>query len=77
MFIKKITDRIRRDFWAIYECQFCGHETKGDGYDDTNFHKNVIPDMKCPQCKKSTNSHSTENNKPPVLEPRYSDNVVV
>lgn len=77
MFIKKITDRIRRVFWAIYECQFCGHEIRGVGYDNTYFHKDVIPDMECPECGKSTNSDSTEHNKPPVLQPRYPDDYTV
>jgi hypothetical protein len=26
---------------------------RGRGYDDRNFHDNVIPDMKCPACGKS------------------------
>lgn len=52
MKIKEITSQHRRDFQAIYECEHCGHEKKGNGYDDANFHNNVIPNMECPQCKK-------------------------
>jgi len=48
--IKKITSQTRRDFWAIYECEHCGHEEKGSGYDDANFHQNVIPKMQCKAC---------------------------
>jgi ribosomal protein L37AE/L43A len=52
MRIKSITSQSRRDFYAIYECEHCGAEHKGGGYDDDNFHRNVIPQMKCPQCGK-------------------------
>ena len=31
MKIKDIIWQSRRDFDAIYECQFCGHTTKGSG----------------------------------------------
>ena len=53
MEIKKITDQIRRDFWAVYKCEHCGHEQKGTGYDDAHFHQNVIPKMKCKSCGKT------------------------
>ena len=52
MKIKKILNQHRRDFTAIYECQHCGHEEKGSGYDDANFHYNVIPNMTCKACGK-------------------------
>ena len=50
MKIKEITSQSRRDFYAIYECEHCGHTEKGSGYDDDNFHRNVIPNMKCGKC---------------------------
>jgi predicted RNA-binding Zn-ribbon protein involved in translation (DUF1610 family) len=50
MKIKKILSQRRRDFTAIYECENCGHSFEDDGYDDANFHKNVIPKMPCPKC---------------------------
>ncbi|MBE9592955.1 MAG: hypothetical protein IMF19_05695 [Proteobacteria bacterium] len=50
MRIKKITSQHRRDFTAIYECEHCGNAVEGIGYDDANFHQNVIPDMTCPEC---------------------------
>ena len=53
MRIKKICSQIRRDFWAIYECDHCGATRKGDGYDDDNFHRNVIPNMRCEKCGKT------------------------
>jgi len=43
MKIKKILTQSRRDFNAIYECESCGYEHKGRGYDDNFFHKKVIP----------------------------------
>ena len=53
MKIKNIISRNRRDFWAIYECEHCGHETeKESGYDDNYFHREVIPSKTCPKCKK-------------------------
>ena len=53
MKINKITYQHRRDFQAIYECEGCGHRVEGRGYDDDNFHENVIPSMRCPECGKT------------------------
>ena len=53
MKIKKITSQNRRDFQAVYECEHCRHEKAGYGYDDADFHNNVIPDMKCDECGKT------------------------
>jgi DNA-directed RNA polymerase subunit RPC12/RpoP len=50
MKIKAITSQSRRDFYAIYVCEHCGEESTGSGYDDNNFHVNVIPKMKCKKC---------------------------
>jgi len=55
MKIKEITFQDRRDFSAIYICENCNFEGKNRGYDDRNFHDNVIPKMKCPWCGKSRN----------------------
>ncbi len=52
MKIKKILSQNRRDFRAIYECEHCGAVSAGYGYDDANFHKNIIPEMKCDVCGK-------------------------
>jgi len=56
MKIKKITNQHRRDFTAIYWCEHCGYEIKGSGYDDDNFHRNVIPAMKCKKCGKKADT---------------------
>jgi len=53
MRIQQITNQNRRDFDAIYECEHCGHTEKGYGYDDTNFHQNIIPLKKCGKCGKT------------------------
>ena len=53
MKIKTIKSQHRRDFQAIYVCEHCGHERDGYGYDDSNFHENVIPKMTCDSCSKT------------------------
>jgi len=53
MKIKTIKSQSRRDFTAIYECEHCGHTAESHGYDDANFHANVIPKMKCTKCDKT------------------------
>lgn len=53
MKIKTILSQHRRDFTALYECEHCGYELKSGGYDDDNFHRNVIPTMKCPNCSET------------------------
>jgi hypothetical protein len=53
MKIKEITFQNRRDFKAIFICDGCGHEFSGFGYDDANYHQNVIPEMICPKCGKT------------------------
>ena len=52
MKIKTIESQNRRDFYAIYECEHCGHTERGRGYDDDYFHRTVIPAMKCGECGK-------------------------
>lgn len=45
----------RRDFYADYKCEECGHiENHISGYDDTYFHTEVVPAMKCKKCNKSS-----------------------
>lgn len=53
MKIKEIESQSRRDFYAIYVCEHCGHEKRGGGYDDDNFHCNVIRNMTCDKCGKT------------------------
>lgn len=55
MKIKTILSQYRRDFTAILECEHCGHEDKlMSGYDDDNYHRNVIPNFECPECRKKS-----------------------
>lgn len=52
MRIKEITSQSRRDFHAVYECEHCGDTVEMGGYDDANFHQNVIPQFVCSKCGK-------------------------
>jgi hypothetical protein len=55
MKITKITYQHRRDFDADTKCEFCGHlQRLEEGYDDEYFHQNVMPNIKCRKCEKST-----------------------
>ena len=71
MKIKCITSQHRRDFHAVYVCEHCGHEEKGYGYDDANFHDNVIPAKKCGSC----GLMAGDEYRP--LAPRYAPHEVV
>ena len=71
MKIKQILSQHRRDFTAIYVCEHCGYEIEKYGYDDTNFHHNVIPSWKCEKCGKKAN----ENYRP--LTTKYPDDMQV
>jgi ribosomal protein L37AE/L43A len=51
MKIKEILSQSRRDLRCIYVCEHCDFEFTGSGYDDTNFHQNVIPKMECKECQ--------------------------
>lgn len=51
MRIKTINSQHRRDFTATLECEHCGKEQElMSGYDDDNYHKNVIPSIRCNNC---------------------------
>ncbi len=67
MHIKKITRQSRRDFYAIYECEHCHYLTgEEEGYDDSYFHQQVIPNMKCDKCgKKASNNYKPRATKYP------------
>ena len=71
MRIKKIYFRSRRDFHAIYECEHCGFEVDGYGYDDKYFHTVVIPKMICPRCGKTADESYVP------MTPKYGEHEVV
>ena len=51
MKIQKMLSQHRRDFTAILVCEHCGAtEELKNGYDDTYYHRQVIPKMKCKAC---------------------------
>jgi hypothetical protein len=75
MKIKNITSQHRRDFSALMKCEFCNEESKlHGGYDDRYYHDNVIPNMKCGKCLKSTSSEGGEITRTAT---KYSDNQIV
>lgn len=53
MKIVKMVNQYRRDFRAVFECENCGDKETKSGYDDRNFHDNVIPTMECRKCGKT------------------------
>lgn len=72
MKIKKILAQHRRDFTAVYICEHCGDEYEGSGYDDSYFHKEVIPAKICRKCGLT----SLKGEYTP-LTPKYEDGVQV
>jgi len=71
MKIKTIIHQHRRDFRAVYECEHCGFTEKKSGYDDANFHSNVVPSMECVACGKTAD----DNYRP--LQTKYGQHEVV
>lgn len=70
MKITKTYDWNRRDFSADIECEGCGHKDKiKSGYDDSNYYNNVVPDMKCKACGKSTNDLGIA---PKTIRPKHN-----
>ena len=55
MKIHKIISQYRRDYQAVMVCEHCDHKQNDSGYDDTNYHVNVIPKIKCDACGKTAN----------------------
>jgi len=64
MKIKKIIHQNSREFKSIYECENCGFEEVYSGYDDANYHENVVPNMKCENCGKV----APDNYKPVITQ---------
>ena len=78
MKIKEITYQNRRDFKAIFVCEFCENEVEQWGYDDDNFHRNVIPEKKCPVCSKSVIENGDElHEEYRALSTKYPPHLVV
>lgn len=71
MKIIKILSQSRRDFTAELECESCNNkQTLDSGYDDEYYHNNVLPNMKCKVCDKST---ITANKPIEPLQPKYPE----
>lgn len=65
MYISKILSQFRRDFTALYKCEHCGHEREmSGGYDDDNYHENVVPILVCEKCGKSADLSTFKPRKP-------------
>lgn len=61
MFIKEFLSQHRNDFTAMMECQHCGSAHKlTSGYDDDNYHLNVIPAMTCKACGRNRDGEVPE-----------------
>lgn len=72
MKIKTIISQHRRDFTADLECEHCGAvERLNSGYDDANYHQNVIPNIECHACGKK----APENYRP--LAPKYGAHEII
>ena len=53
MFIKKMLSQNRRDFTAMLECEHCtATQELNSGYDDSYYHQEVLPKIKCKSCGK-------------------------
>ncbi len=54
MRIDKITYRAGRDFRATLVCEHCDNKQElTTGYDDANYHDNVLPAITCTKCGKN------------------------
>lgn len=74
MKIRNIIWQNRRDFSAIMICEGCGYEKEiKHGYDDRNYHDNVIPAAKCPNCGKSRNDLGIVAEKTPTKYEPWED----
>ena len=60
MKIVKIASQNRRDIYGTVECEGCGANQKFAGYDDDNYHRNVVPDIGCKACGKSARDMGVE-----------------
>jgi len=73
MKIERILNRNRRDFTAVYKCEYCGFTKTEYGYDDTHFHVNVIPNMIYEKCNKA----GIDFKYLVKTQPKNADNVII
>ena len=71
MKIDRIISQIRRDFIAVMICEHCRDTKEIRGYDDSYYHREVIPKMKYQKCGKT----SPDNYRP--LTTKYPDGVQI
>ena len=74
MKIKAILTQHRRDFTAVLECSCGATQQLNSGYDDDNYHRNVIPNMVCPSCNKTEFDYTDT---PQVMQPKYPPHFVI
>lgn len=54
MRIKELKPGTGRDLYGSLECEHCGQVEKlSGGYDDAHWHRNVLPAVHCPSCRKN------------------------
>lgn len=71
MLVTKRYNQHRRDLWVDLECESCHHEqTAKSAYDDRNYWDNVVPNMKCESCNKSTKDLGLE---PEIMPTKYPE----
>lgn len=57
MEIKKIIWCVKNTFSADLKCEYCGNiDLSNYGYNDEHYHVNILPNIKCKKCGKSSNS---------------------
>ena len=72
MKIKRIIRKsITCDFTAEYECEHCDYTVEASGYDGANFHNNVIPNKRCPECGKTASGGYEP------MEPKYPAGMIL
>lgn len=74
MKITTIDTQSRRDLYGKMTCEGCGHEQKFVGYDDDNYHRNVVPNVPCKSCGKSSKDLGAVS---VPLTPKYPAHVTV
>ena len=55
MIIKEMLIQDDKEFKAIFTCEFCDNHVIKRGYNNKDFHDNIIPNVKCEKCGKTRN----------------------